>query len=179
MTKRRGNWLHLLRRHTALIAVSGLAVLALAAPASAHGPLSQVAVSADAADGVVTVRATISYIDGHPNTSANPVATANAQDKSVRIVIGDSDKSGHYVGTVSLPVGDWYIVVSATGSSRGVGKALVNVPATGDSASHDARPVLRGAGYVAGGALTLVLILVVLGSAVRRRVKRILAARNR
>jgi hypothetical protein len=178
MTKRTGDWPHLFRRHTALIAISGLALLVLAAPASAHGQLSQVAVSADVADGVATVRAKITYIDGDPNTSANPTATASAAERSVPIVMGESDKSGTYVGKVSLPPGNWHIVVATTGSSRGVGKAEVNVPAANAPASHAARPALRAAGYPAGGAVVLVLVLV-LGGLVRRRIKRIVASRSR
>jgi hypothetical protein len=179
MTKRTGNWLHLLRRHATVLAVGGFALLSLATPASAHGAVSQVAVSADVANGVVSVRAKITYLDGDPNTSAKPTAKAISDDSTVPFVMGEPDEFGTYLGKVSLPAGSWHILVTTTGSSRGVGKALVNVPAGGPPASQDAPPVVRASGYLAGGAVVLVLALVVVGGPVRRRVKRFVAARTR
>jgi hypothetical protein len=170
---------HSLKRHAALLVLSGLAPLLFATPASAHGGSSQVFVSAEKSNGVVIVRAKISYIDGHPNTTANPTARAFTAKKTVPIAMAAADASGTYVGTASLPDGSWHIVVTTSGSSPGTGKTLLNIPepaARASRATSSTVPSIRTLGI---GAAILMVFLLGTSGVVRRRIKRIVAARNR
>jgi hypothetical protein len=153
------------RLAAALLGIAG--AVAVAGPAQAHGPVSIVHVTAAEAGGGARVQATVRYLDGDANVSAELAASAAAGGRRVPIAMHRGGDAGTYVGVAQLPPGDWQIVVASVGASKGTGRTVLVVPSSDGASSW-----LPGAGIMTGGALLLLVIAGGLAVARRRATRR-------
>jgi hypothetical protein len=156
-----------------LMVLLGLAVpLWLAAPASAHGPQSLIHVTAAVDGGETVVTAAVTYLDGDPNVSSAITATARLGAHTVTIPMAKTGEPGVFAGRANLPRGRWAFAVTASGESRGLGRASIDVRPTAVATADGSAPAVPGAAVLAAGAgLLLVALIALAGGLTRRRIR--------